>query len=566
MNTRTVSILALSTMALLAFSGGCMPKDSQHLSLIESSTEPPGSHCALGGVRFESGVDWNGNGILEQNEVDNVSWACSQRVDGFTSRIRTTPEPPGANCEWGGDRIETGLDTNENGQLDDSEVDETAFACQGEPGTDGTNGRDGEDGIDGFTTLVTLTNLPPDPNGACYFGGTQIASGLDRDRDGVLDDDEVAEVQQVCSVHVNENLTLVENKQELPGENCEFGGVHMLVGYDDDNDRILDPEEVDGSTYLCNEVILIPGETSLFVSRDATVAECPHGGYLFSSGLDHNYDNVLSPSEVTDTALVCNGVDGFTGLVESAPYSGAECSEQGGYIMTTGLDLDYDGILDPGEVEATSIICNGQDGFLGYDGKNSLVRVTDAGSTCPEGGFQFEVGLDQNENGVLDASEVQSREYICDGSDGGNSLIAIWDDGGFCPNGGSRIEVGLDDDGDGYLDHGEVDQATYVCDGYDGFTPLIDMYDASYSVCPYGGVVIEAGLDTDFDGYLDAGEVEVSSYVCDGYDGYSSLIEMYDASYSVCPYGGVVIETGLDLDGDGYLDYNEVESAATICN
>lgn len=38
------------------------------------------------------------------------------------------------------------------------------------------------------------------------------------------------------------------------------------------------------------------------------------------------------------------------------------------------------------------------------------------------------------------------------------------------------------------------------------------------------------------------------------------------AADSLCPAGGLLVETGLDLDGSGTLDDAEVESAETICN
>jgi hypothetical protein len=37
--------------------------------------------------------------------------------------------------------------------------------------------------------------------------------------------------------------------------------------------------------------------------------------------------------------------------------------------------------------------------------------------------------------------------------------------GSNCPVGGTRIDAGRDDDGDGQLDADEVDTTTFVCDG-----------------------------------------------------------------------------------------------------
>jgi Concanavalin A-like lectin/glucanases superfamily len=48
---------------------------------------------------------------------------------GATSRVKITNEPPGANCENGGVRIDAGADTNGNGVLDTAEIQTTGYVC-----------------------------------------------------------------------------------------------------------------------------------------------------------------------------------------------------------------------------------------------------------------------------------------------------------------------------------------------------------------------------------------------------------------------------------------------------
>ena len=50
------------------------------------------------------------------------------------------------NREAGGTKIEMGLDANGNGTLQDDEVSETAYVCHGTPGADGDPGADGSQG------------------------------------------------------------------------------------------------------------------------------------------------------------------------------------------------------------------------------------------------------------------------------------------------------------------------------------------------------------------------------------------------------------------------------------
>lgn len=67
------------------------------------------------------------------------------------SLINTTIEVAGQNCANGGIKIETGIDTNKDGILGADEVNssQTKYLCNGSDGTDGTDGTDGIDGADG---------------------------------------------------------------------------------------------------------------------------------------------------------------------------------------------------------------------------------------------------------------------------------------------------------------------------------------------------------------------------------------------------------------------------------
>ena len=46
-------------------------------SLILMTPEPPGSHCAFGGEKIQTGIDLNGNGVLDANEVQETAYVCS---------------------------------------------------------------------------------------------------------------------------------------------------------------------------------------------------------------------------------------------------------------------------------------------------------------------------------------------------------------------------------------------------------------------------------------------------------------------------------------------------------
>lgn len=56
-------------------------------------------------------------------------------AEGYTSLIKQTVEPPGANCLNGGIKIESGVDNGDGGEfarsgtLDPGEVDQTMYLC-----------------------------------------------------------------------------------------------------------------------------------------------------------------------------------------------------------------------------------------------------------------------------------------------------------------------------------------------------------------------------------------------------------------------------------------------------
>jgi hypothetical protein len=74
-------------------------------------------------------VDVNGNGTLEDGEVTNTAYACNEGAVGVKALARVDPEPAGAHCANGGSAVHIGLDTNGNGTLESEEVADTQYVC-----------------------------------------------------------------------------------------------------------------------------------------------------------------------------------------------------------------------------------------------------------------------------------------------------------------------------------------------------------------------------------------------------------------------------------------------------
>jgi hypothetical protein len=101
---------------------------------------------------------------------------------------------------------------------------------------------------------------------------------------------------------------------------------------------------------------------------------------------------------------------------------------------------------------------NGLNGTNGTNGQNTLVNTTaePTGTNCASGGTKIEVGLDANNNGTLDASEINASltKYVCNGTgNSGNSnstihgyvqytntgILSNW----IVPNGISLVEISM---------------------------------------------------------------------------------------------------------------------------
>jgi DNA-binding beta-propeller fold protein YncE len=54
--------------------------------------------------------------------------------DGLNTLIATSSEAPGENCEFGGTRVDSGLDADDDAELDVEEIASTGYVCDGAPG------------------------------------------------------------------------------------------------------------------------------------------------------------------------------------------------------------------------------------------------------------------------------------------------------------------------------------------------------------------------------------------------------------------------------------------------
>lgn len=191
------SITSLFLCGIIAgLFSGCAPSgDSNpvptHMAVATAVLDTASaSACANGGITVESGVDTNGNSILDLAEITNTQYLCNgaNGTDGRAALLSMATEPAGSNCTYGGTRVNAGLDADQDGLLADAEATSPSYVCNGSPGTSGSSGHD------------SLLSIETESSGSnCGNGGLRVSSGLDIDNSSVLDPGEITSTSYVCT-------------------------------------------------------------------------------------------------------------------------------------------------------------------------------------------------------------------------------------------------------------------------------------------------------------------------------------------------------------------------------
>jgi hypothetical protein len=105
----------------------------------------------------------NGDGTITVSCDDGTTVTI-----GGTSVTRVDEEPAGDNCEFGGTAVHTGIDDDVDGMLDDEEIDDTAYVCNGSGGTPPCTTLEGDVYLRDHVDLLVFAGL----------GCTSITGGL----------------------------------------------------------------------------------------------------------------------------------------------------------------------------------------------------------------------------------------------------------------------------------------------------------------------------------------------------------------------------------------------------
>ena len=156
--------------------------------------------------------------------------------------------------------------------------------------------------------------------------------------------------------------SLINVNEEPSGSNCVSGGFRIDTGIDRNNNNILDDNEIQVTKYICNGR---NGLSSLLkVSNEEPSNNCQAGGMKIVSGTDLNDNNVLDDAEIQNTIYVCSGIGGLNSLVDTSVEDAGQNCKAGGYKIVFGVDLNKNNSLDQNEIQDTRFVCNGEEPTL----------------------------------------------------------------------------------------------------------------------------------------------------------------------------------------------------------
>lgn len=105
--------------------------------LVDAVPEPPGENCKAGGQAIRIGVDRNGDGRLDPDEVTGSSYACN----GVSPSTEVASIAPGdARCPHGGTAVRV---------IGADDAPPEVVVCNGVPGEQGERGEQGAQGAQG---------------------------------------------------------------------------------------------------------------------------------------------------------------------------------------------------------------------------------------------------------------------------------------------------------------------------------------------------------------------------------------------------------------------------------
>lgn len=242
----------------------------------------------------------------------------------------------------------------------------------------------------------------------------------------------------------------------------------------------------------------------LAIQNEAPLSACASGGVTVNSGVDTNHDLVLQSAEITGTQYICNGTNGIPGLtgfnglagisglsalvVVSVELPGANCAT-GGTQVSAGFDTNQDKTLNASEVTSSNYICNGTNGSSGNSGVNGTAGLNGINGAAGTNGAT-------GNNGAAGTA----------GATGANGLAGAT---GAAGSNGAAGANGHDGAAGAAGSNGAI--------GASGLKSLVTIVTELPGIhCLTGGVIAKSGVDSNTNNVLDVPEVTSTTYICNG--------------------------------------------------
>lgn len=137
-------------------------------------------------------------------------------------------------------------------------------ACEGD---DGIDGLDGVDGADGFNALIAFRDIPKG-DAVCLGGGRAVDSGLDTNRNDVLDAAEVT-ATEIVECEATPELRALHASPDAPAVNIWVNGSPALTGVDYAQGSGFVPVVEQNNIQV--EAILPDGATAIVIDEDVAL-------------------------------------------------------------------------------------------------------------------------------------------------------------------------------------------------------------------------------------------------------------------------------------------------------
>lgn len=178
----------------------------------------------------------------------------------------------------------------------------------------------------------------------------------------------------------------------------------------------------------------------------ATPVQCAAGGSVYSVYKDKNDNSAMDASdELVHAQIVCNGTNGANGSSGAHGHSSlistqrvnvglSACAAGSGLQINFGLDVNDNLVLEPSEITAPDLVCDGETGAIGSAGASgatgtSVIFQTVAASVqmCAAGGSTIIMAEDVDHSHSIGSEDQNIQEVtLCNGSNGANAPVPAY--------------------------------------------------------------------------------------------------------------------------------------------